>query len=209
MADPRETDDAPDERRPRKKKKHESKLALWIGLGAGAAVLLVLIVVVIVVAAAGALGNLQAKGKPAADAPAQQPNPPLPPPPNMDPPPKQGTGGLARTLEVTERRFLLQQLGVAYQNHELTENRAPASRKELSAYYENNGKINDALDKGDIVFIYGVRPQQMPQGASNTILAYEAIPDRNGNRIVLNGDGSVHTMDEATFSNAPKAGKAK
>ena len=35
------------------------------------------------------------------------------------------------------------------------------------------------------------------------------IQDQHGNRIVLMADGTVATMDEASFQKAPKAGKAK
>ena len=49
------------------------------------------------------------------------------------------------------------------------------------------------------VFAWNVRPQQMTQGTSNTILAYEKDADDRGMRVVLMGDGSVDVIDEGLF----------
>jgi hypothetical protein len=197
-----------DDRPRKKKKKKQSNLALWIGLGVGGVVVLILIVVLIVVVAVGAFSQPLAKVK-LPDPPKLEAKQEPPPGPDNGPPQKKGAGGIGRSREVAEVRNVLKQLGLAYHSFDSTESRAPNSRKDLGPYYENNGRINEVLDKGEIVFLYGVRPLQMAQGTSNTILAYENIPDQAGIRIVLMGDGSVDQMDEATFRKAPKAGKAK
>jgi hypothetical protein len=115
-------------------------------------------------------------------------------------------GALGRIREVTVVQNALRQLGVAYRNFEVEKNRGPKNQQELSPYYENNGKINDALTKKWLTFIWSASRQSLTEhGDSNTILAYETDPDRQGVRMVLFGDGSVRGLNEDEFSKAPRA----
>jgi hypothetical protein len=181
-------------------------MGLWIGMGAGGMVLVAAIVVLIILLSGGK--NEQAKAKPAPKAEAQ----PAPEPAAQQPPPKErnpnaGLAGIARTWTEQEMKYMLTNLGIAYKNCSAFTGKGPADQKELSSYYENNAKINEALAKGWIVFQWKAGPQQMPQGASNTVLAYESDPDRHGSRWVLRGDGSVTREFEEDFQKMPKAGK--
>jgi hypothetical protein len=143
------------------------------------------------------------------------PNPPPPPVnvnpfpvPNVNPPPvKQPVGGIARRLEGLEVQNIMRQLGIAYRNYEALNSKAPRSFQDLMTALERNAQIEEALKEKWIVFIYGVRPQDMTQGTSNTILAFEAQADRAGRRFVLMGDGQVTTVDESEFKKAVFAGK--
>jgi hypothetical protein len=188
------------------KKRKKSNKGLIIGLCVGAGVLLLLLLL----AGVGlilwlAFGREEAK---VAQVNKDDPLKAVLPPEAFKPvaqPPKKGLGGPARVLDITEVRQLMKQLGLAYHTFESDRNAAPKNLKELSPYYENSARITDLLQKGQVVFLYGVRPQQMTSGTSNTILAYEAVQDGNGVRVVLMGDGSVQELDEASFQKAPKA----
>jgi hypothetical protein len=65
--------------------------------------------------------------------------------------------------------------------------------------------INESLTNKWIIFIWGANKNSFPDGTSNTILAYEADADLQGNRFVVLGDGSVQTVGEAEFQKMPKA----
>ena len=117
-------------------------------------------------------------------------------------------GGLPRTIDVTEVRNILGQLGRAYHGFFGDRNRGPNDAMELAPYFEKNPKILQALDpkEGYIPFQWKAHLLRMPAGTSNTILAFETIADANGQRNVVMADSSVTQMDEATFQKAPKAG---
>src|SRR5207302_1042083 len=103
-------------------------------------------------------------------------------------------------------RSSLHQLGIAYKNFEVSENRGPKNQKELGPYYQNINEINEALTNKTFTFIWGApRSSLTENGASNTILAYETDPDGQGMRMVLFGDGHVTGLNEDEFKKAPKA----
>ncbi len=119
---------------------------------------------------------------------------------------KAPVGGLGRTKEVTEIQNSLRQLGIAYKQFEVVENRGPKDQKELGPYYQNINPINEALKNKWITFIWGVNRRALAEnGDSNTVLAYETDADRQGVRMVLFGDGHVDGLNEEDFKKAPKA----
>jgi len=118
---------------------------------------------------------------------------------------KAPVGGIARARERTEIENNLRQLGIAYRQFEVDNNRGPKDQKELGPYYQNVATINDSLKNKWITFIWGVNRAGFSEGTSNTILAYETDADRQGQRFALMGDGSVQNMDEETFKKTPKA----
>jgi hypothetical protein len=124
-----------------------------------------------------------------------------------EPGPNVNLSALGRFWTEQEVKNHLRNLGLAYQNYVSTTGKGPPDRKGLSSYYENNAQINEVLDKGWFKFAWKVTPQQMPNGPANTILAYEPDADGRGNRWVLMGDGSVHSMARDQFEKTPKAGK--
>jgi hypothetical protein len=112
-----------------------------------------------------------------------------------------------RVWNEQEIKNRLKNLGLAYHNYFNTNNKAPTSASDLAEYYGKDPSITEALEKGWIVFYYKVTPLQMREGTSNTILAYEAEPDRMGLRWILKADGSVEKLMPAEFEKMPRAGK--
>ncbi len=193
-----DSDEPEEEERPRKKKKKKKKKSNQ-GLLIGLAVVALLLVI------AGIVFMMFQGGGHSAPKVAEKPKIEEPPEAPKEPPKKPPVGGLGRVMERAEAQNILRNLGLAFKNYELTNNRGPAKRQELSSFYENHPRFNEALDKKWITFIWGASSLTMPQGTSKTILAYETDADRLGFRMVLMGDGTVVGMDEATFQVAPKA----
>ena len=200
-------DDEPDdEDRPKKKKKKKagSNRGLLIGAAVGGVVVILVIVLVIMMAGGGSAKDkvVQRKVEP-------QPKKVEQPVAQVDEPEivkKAPVGGLGRTKEVTEIQNSLRQLGIAYKQFEVVENRGPKDQKELGPYYQNINPINEALKNKWITFIWGVPRRALAEnGDSNTVLAYETDADRQGIRMVLFGDGHVDGLNEEDFKKAPKA----
>jgi hypothetical protein len=124
-----------------------------------------------------------------------------------EPGPNVNLSALGRFWTEQEVKNNLRNLGIAYKNYVAEYGKGPADRKTLSPYYENNAGINEVIDKGWFKVAWKVGPRQMPDGAANTIIAYEPDADGRGNRWVLMGDGSVHSMGRDQFEKTPKAGK--
>ena len=200
-------DDEPDDRpRKKKKKKKKSNMLLWIGLAGGAAFLLLLV-------AAGLLwffvfnrpteqkSTEQAKGPPRTKKKQEQ-GPKVDFVPQDNPRPK---GGIIRAMDVQEVKNNMKQIGLAYHNYVSSNNKAPLKVQDLMQFLERSQPIEKMLTDGSIVFIYGVRIQDMPQGTSNTLIAYEKDADQKGFRVVLFGDGSVDMLPDDEFQTKPKA----
>ena len=114
-------------------------------------------------------------------------------------------GKLIRARDMIEFRNHFKQLGLAYLSYVAEHNKAPMKKADLVPYLQGYKKVTDMLDNGDIVFFYGVTPQQMTKGTSNTVLAHESYEDVNGRRIVVMGDGSVHALSAADFAKTARA----
>lgn len=118
--------------------------------------------------------------------------------------PNAGKSTLARTFDRASLPGIFKQIGLAYHNCVDTTRHGPRNLQELGQYLENNQKILKAIQDGEIVVLYGANPLFMPEGTSNTILAYEKNADR-GLRYVLLADTSIKTMNQEDFDKAPKA----
>ena len=124
-----------------------------------------------------------------------------------EPGPNVGLSGIGRFWTEQEVKNNLHNLGIAYRNYMAEHGKGPPDQKTLSPYYENSPQINEALTKGWFTVAWKATPQQLSQGASHTIIAYEPDADSQGNRWVLMADGSVHRMAQQEFDSTPKAGK--
>jgi predicted Zn finger-like uncharacterized protein len=197
-----------EEERPKKKKKKKSKSnsALLIGVAIGGVALIGVIVLFLMMSGGNAKEKVVAKRPEPAPINTQ---PAVNAQPEENPAPiekKAPAGTAARVREGTVVRNTLRQLGIAYKQFEVENNRGPKNQKELGPYYQNVAEINEYLTKNWITFIWGASRQSLAEnGDSNTVLAYEPDPDRQGIRLVLFGDGSVRDLDENEFSKAPKA----
>ena len=185
----------------KKKKKKKSNRGLIVGLAAGGVVLIGVIVLVIILASGSRAKDpppvvAEKKEEPQGEEKEFKAEPPPKKPPQT---------GLGRLMERNEMENALKQIGLAFRNFEATNNRGPKDQKELSPYYEKNQRIDEALTKKWIVFPWGLGRNPFPDGSSNTILAYEAIGDRFGNRLVVMGDVSVHQLNVDDFNKTPKA----
>jgi hypothetical protein len=121
--------------------------------------------------------------------------------------PDAGLGGIARVWTEQERSNRLKQLVLAYHNYLDTYKKGPAKASDLAPFYEKDANITEALEKGWFKFFYNVTLAQMREGSSNTIIAYEAEPDRAGMRWIALADGSVKKVSQQEFEKMPKAGK--
>ncbi len=111
--------------------------------------------------------------------------------------------GIGRRYEGLEVQNMLKQLFIATRNFEAERNKFPASREELEPYYEKNGKINEALNDGYVVYLWKAKKQV--DNPDQTILAWEGQADTQGNRYVLMVNGDTPLMGKADFEKAPKA----
>jgi len=100
----------------------------------------------------------------------------------------------------------LKQIALAFHNCLDATNKAPQKADDLEPYLDKNQKLIDALKGGEYVFLYGVTLQQMTQGTSNTVLAYQKdVPTKGG--FVAYGDGSVKRLTADEFKKAILAKK--
>jgi hypothetical protein len=82
--------------------------------------------------------------------------------------------------------------------------RTPKSREEFVTYIKRDApKIAEEVQDETYVFFWSTPL------SSNKVLAYERNALSNGTRLVLKGDGSVHTMTEQEFQAALKEGGQK
>jgi len=109
-----------------------------------------------------------------------------------------------QAADLTETRNDLMQIALAYNNFlaDSVDKHGPKNQQELSPFYENSGRLNQALVEKRITVIWGIPALFM--GDSKLIFAYETKPDRLGYRLVAMGDASVQTMDGQEFNPAQK-----
>lgn len=97
-------------------------------------------------------------------------------------------------------KVMLHDLGVFFQHFNNENGRPPANKDEFITYIKRDApKTVEALQDETYV-VHWKMPMQ-----SNNILVYERFALSNGTRLVLKGDGSVHTMTEQEFKEAMKA----
>ncbi|MBM4069983.1 MAG: hypothetical protein FJ271_13680 [Planctomycetes bacterium] len=197
------SDDEPADR-PRKKKKkkrpQKSNAPLVIGIIVG--ILLLAGGIVTVAMLMRKKDDTQTKGPP--------PPPPVIPkePPKFEPKPKKGKdliSAVARRMEVSEVNNWFRQLGLAYHtvSTETISGAGPRDFAQLGREFANT-PLKEWHDKQWVVVVWNVRLPNVQQ-KSSTALAWETDADGQGNRIVLMCDGSVQSLDEATFAKTAKA----
>ena len=175
----------------KKKKKKKNNITLILAL-VGGGLLLVGGVVLLVV--------LNAKS-PAANQQANQPKP------KFEPKPKKGKdliSTVARRMEMTDVRNNFKQLGLEFQNQATINGKGARDYKALGVGFANL-PLKEWIEKDWVKVVWSANLNILPNGASNTALAWETDPDSQGFRIVLMCDTSVQTMDENTFNSTPKA----
>lgn len=120
-------------------------------------------------------------------------------------PPKKKENIIIRTRDLIEMRPLFREVAIAYQGIITETGKAPKDKEDFRKYLRGSAKIMEYLDSGYLQFIYGVHPNQMTEGASNTIIGYEPYADGTNRRMVMLGDGSVREVTEDEFKGLKKA----
>jgi hypothetical protein len=110
-------------------------------------------------------------------------------------------GGLRKTFPVLDRTLTMEQLRNLSVGFQATPGVVPKTIEELEQVH-SDPKLTIAIKDGAIVVVLGVNPERQPPDA---LLAYQAEPDQNGERVVLKCNGQVTVMDAKTFEAAPKA----
>jgi hypothetical protein len=100
----------------------------------------------------------------------------------------------------------LKQIALFYQQFAQENGHPPANLQEFLGYMQRDaGKIAQALKDGWYVVYWNVRIDQLPSGASNTVLAYEKEVPKEGGWVQM-ADTSGRRMTAQEFAAAPKAG---
>ncbi|HMF17853.1 MAG TPA: hypothetical protein VKE98_11640 [Gemmataceae bacterium] len=186
----------------KKKKKNNNNITIILAMAGGGLLLVGGVVLVVVLNAQSPTANQQAKGKDKdKELPKDQPKP------KFEPKPKKGKdliSTVARRMEMTDVRNYFKQLGLEFQNHATINGKGPRDYKALGSGFANL-PLKEWIEKDWVKVVWSANLNVLPNGASNTALAWEADADSQGLRIVLMCDTSVQTMDEITFNNTPKA----
>jgi hypothetical protein len=124
----------------------------------------------------------------------------VPAPPVTERDPNAGLSGLARVWTEQETKNRLRELGLAY----MASNRPPKTFKDLDL---KDPSLEEAINKGWIQVAWETDIRRLPQGTTNTILAYERDPDRVGLRWALFADGGVGRVDAAELEQKKVKGK--
>ena len=102
----------------------------------------------------------------------------------------------------------LHQLALFYQGYEVDhDGQPPANLEQLLGHIRNeHPKLVDGLKKGWYVVYWNVRPNNLPAGAANTILAYDEDAPKKGGWVVMADYSQARMMTPQEFAAAPKAG---
>lgn len=120
-------------------------------------------------------------------------------------PADQGGGrNYAEDLQRQKTLATLRAVGLAYLSCLTTA--PPRDENDLKGYLEGPAKqLRSARDEQALVVCYGVNPGRLPDGASETLIAWEATPDGQGGRCVLYADGRSAYLSKSDFDAAKKA----
>ena len=96
-------------------------------------------------------------------------------------------------------------IALAYESlFEVPAGKPPSKPEDLAKGLNNDDRLLGLLKSGEVVFIYNVKPFEMPEGSTRTVLAYEKdVPEKGG--LVLLGSGFVKKMTAEEFKKAPLA----
>jgi hypothetical protein len=128
-------------------------------------------------------------------------------PSNPNTPPKGKTGFARSLLDLRKTTNDFKQIVLAYHMY-WDENRGkpPTKPYDFLPFLQKEGpRLTKAMKDGQIVVFFGATMQQMTEGTTNTILAYEKDADDKGLRVVAFGDGHLDTLNQADFDKKPKA----
>jgi hypothetical protein len=110
-------------------------------------------------------------------------------------------GGLRKNIPVLDRMLTMDHMRNINLGFIASPGAAPKTIEELEQVH-GSPKITKAIKDGAIVVILGVSPERQPGEA---IFAYQAVPDAQGERVVLTCGGSVKVMNAKAFESAEKA----
>jgi hypothetical protein len=100
----------------------------------------------------------------------------------------------------------LHQIGLFYKQFEAENGQSPANMQAFLDYIRNDSnKIAAEIQNGTIVVYWNVPTSALPNGASNTVLGYDALVPQNGGWVLM-ADGTEQRMTAQDFAKAPKAG---
>jgi hypothetical protein len=116
-----------------------------------------------------------------------------------------GCGRIQEAAQRAQRTNDLKAIGLAYHNYVDKYGKAPTQAGDLAEFLagEFPRSVQD-LNDGSVVFLYGVRPNEMVDGASQTVLAYDKDVPTNGGLVLL-GDASVRIVTAQELQKMPQA----
>jgi len=115
-----------------------------------------------------------------------------------------GCGGMRQAAAKQHRMNDLKVVGLAYYNFVDAEAKAPTGPADLVKYMGGEAGGQRVISDGSFVFLYGVKPADMTQGSSLTVLGHDAAAPTAGGLVLL-GDGSVKSVTAAEFQALAKA----
>ena len=115
-----------------------------------------------------------------------------------------GCGGMRQAAAKQKRMNDVKVIGLAYHNFVDAEAKAPTQAADLVKYMGGDPGGTKAISDGSFVFLYGVKPIDMTQGTSLTVVGHDAAAPTAGG-LVLMGDGSVRQVTAAEFQGLVKA----
>jgi hypothetical protein len=118
-----------------------------------------------------------------------------------------GYKALREASEWQPRQNRMGEVGIAYTNYCKHKGKAPESLNELRSTFRSPRDARTVED-GTVIVIYGVAPEDMPQGPAVTIVAYEKVVPTDGGYVAF-GDGKVQWLTADRFAAAPKAAPRK
>jgi hypothetical protein len=130
------------------------------------------------------------QNQPGGEQPKQAGNPPQPGGGGGGPAPQNPAGmDIKRTIDKSGAMNELHQIALFYQQFNTEMGRSPAKLEEFTDYIKRDApRATKNLQDGAYVLVLNARL------GSNSVLAYEKEPDRNGIQYVALGDGSVQKM---------------
>lgn len=117
-----------------------------------------------------------------------------------------GSASAQNAVQDQKTKNDLKQLVLAYHNYFDANNKAPEKPDDLGPFIENDKRLLDLMKSGQVVFLFGVKPTEMTDGTSNTVLVYEKDAPAKGG-IVAYADGSVKKLSADEFKKATLAKK--
>jgi|GEM_PF-7068388 len=117
---------------------------------------------------------------------------------------KSGEGAIPRVDLRTRSQANLRQLSQAYQLALTTS--PPRNVDDLKAQLEGGDRILiSPVDEQPYEIVFGVDPSKLASNSQETLLIWEKVGDKDGNRNVVTAGGQVKQVSRAEFEKMPKA----